>query len=649
MTDTFNLSGNVSVPDHETYNDVVINIGSAASVHSNVTLDSHDSAEGSLLIGSAATVNSNAQVFDDLEGYTIVNHGHINVAAGSTLFLEDMTFINRGSVSIAGNGVIVEGGKLDLDGSTLAPEGEGTILLDGTIANGTLAMGTAALIAYDLNSPTLDDVTYKGDLNVNTDARLTVKKLRVESADGAGPGTINVAIDGNLYVEGGLQLRSASGAGAGTINIASGADVTAYDNESFNNIVINLDNGGGAGARFGVGNSGTLGSTVTINSSGSGDALNDFAGTSIVNDGQIDAAGSGLYIDAGNIYASESPTQFINDGTINVAAGSIVDVRANTFAGTGAVSIASGGVLALNHNPPYGYYHVMHLDGATLAPVGAGALEIYDTLSNGAIAPGGVSVTLNGATLDEVTYDGSAASRLFGFGTIENGIANAGTVEANGGTLDIAGAIAGTGKLIIDAAATLELGGTTTEEVDYNGVGTLKLSAPASYTGTLGGVVYGDVIDSASTTVSSATLSGTSLLVTLATGTRLDYALAGTLANGAVTLSSDGASGTDITFTPLAAGSPADFSTMNFIAPAVNDNNAGPAMHGSDDASGVAALAHAAVFADRLKAALGTVTTAIPSGSASGGFFDATFSAAGDLHAVIGQSDFAALLPPHAH
>ena len=251
-------------------------------------------------------------------------------------------------------------------------------------------------------------------------------------------------------------------------------------------------------------------------------------------------------------------------------------------------------------------------------------------------------VTIVGAILENVTYEGDAESRLLGFGTINDSIANAGTIEAQGGLLDINGLIAGTGKLVIDAAATLELSGQTAESVDFNGVSTLKLDTPTGYTGTLNGLAYGDVIEIASTTVSSATLSGADLLVTLSGGTKLDYALAGPLADGAVTISSDGGTGSDITFYHGAASSAVsvgDFSTMHFIAPAGNDRNAGPG-----------ALASDSVFADSFKSALGGrkgLLSKFPTVAIGSGFFADTFSSADGLYALISQREPPALLAPH--
>jgi hypothetical protein len=586
---TINVSGIFYVDNIETINDIVGNLDAAAGGDNDVTLWSHH-ASGALTIGSTATFNINAPaVYDDLEGYTIVNHGHIGIATGSSLVIGSATtFIDTGAVSIASGGTMIIEDEFNLEGKSFAPEGAGTLVLasNGTIANGTLAPGSVTFTDHG----TLDDVTYRGNLNVANGLGI-VGGLRAESADGTGPGTINVTGHDDFMV--------------------------FEDDETLNNVVINLGPPAGQSNWFNAlvaAQSLTIGSSATIN---------------------INA-----------VYADDDLEGFtiVNHGQINVGADSTLDIGLSAFINTGTVSIASGGVLDVSEN--------FDLDGRSFAPEGAGTLILSGTIANGTLAPGSVAFTLDGGTLEDVTCQGSAGSRLFGFGTINGSVGDAGTIEANRGALDITGPITGTSRLVIDAAATLELGGTTTEAVAFNGVSTLKLDTPTSFTGSLGGVSYGDVIDIASTNVTSATLSGTSLLMTLGGGTKLDYVLAGPLADGAVTIGSDGGTGSDITFYQAAnnADSRTDFSTMHFIAPAGNDGNVGSAAPGITGPSGIAALADDAVFADGFKAASGGfkgALTEFPSSVSGSHGFTNTFSVVGGLQALISQRDFAALLPPH--
>ena len=57
--------------------------------------------------------------------------------------------------------------------------------------------------------------------------------------------------------------------------------------------------------------------------------------------------------------------------------------------------------------------------------------------------------------------------------TIHDAVNNAGTLKANGGTLVVDGDVSGAGTATIDAGGTLDLGGTDTQAVTFDGLGTL--------------------------------------------------------------------------------------------------------------------------------------------------------------------------------
>ena len=77
-----------------------------------------------------------------------------------------------------------------------------------------------------------------------------------------------------------------------------------------------------------------------------------------------------------------------------------------------------------------------------------------------------------------LTLDGTTA--VNGSGSV----ADNGTITVTSGSADIGVAVTGSGALDIDAAATLELGGTSANTVTFEGgTGTLVLDNPASFTG----------------------------------------------------------------------------------------------------------------------------------------------------------------------
>ena len=90
-------------------------------------------------------------------------------------------------------------------------------------------------------------------------------------------------------------------------------------------------------------------------------------------------------------------------------------------------------------------------------------------------------------------------------------------------------------------------GGTALGAVFGSTSGTLDLEQPQGLSGTISGWQVGDVIDFVSTSVTSASISGSTLTVTVSGGSAFTYQLAGQEANTGANVQSDGAGGTDVT------------------------------------------------------------------------------------------------------
>jgi len=136
----------------------------------------------------------------------------------------------------------------------------------------------------------------------------------------------------------------------------------------------------------------------------------------------------------------------------------------------------------------------------------------------------GAALTLGGnLTIQAGKFQIDAGGTLKDIGssaTITGAFTDNGTVEAGGGTLEIAStAISGSGKFKIDAGATLQLDHADSLNVAFATSGTLVLKDPAHFTGTIsnsgGSLTSGDVVDlagfdtSASVTYSGTTSGGT--------------------------------------------------------------------------------------------------------------------------------------------
>ena len=89
------------------------------------------------------------------------------------------------------------------------------------------------------------------------------------------------------------------------------------------------------------------------------------------------------------------------------------------------------------------------------------------------------------------------------------------------------------------------------------GSATLKLDAPAAFTGAIEGLVVGDAIDLAGITASSATYSGSTLTINETNGQQLIYSnVSGSLTGDAVTVASDNNGGTLVYWSAAPAVTP---------------------------------------------------------------------------------------------
>ena len=117
----------------------------------------------------------------------------------------------------------------------------------------------------------------------------------------------------------------------------------------------------------------------------------------------------------------------------------------------------------------------------------------------------------------------------------KNIVTNGGVLEANGGTLLVFDAVAGSGSAII-RAGDVGFGGADAQAVTfYSAGGTLKLDnpTPTTFTGHINGLIVGDTIDLINATATSAAISGSTLTVTESNKSTLTYTVAGSLTGNA--------------------------------------------------------------------------------------------------------------------
>ncbi len=317
-------------------------------------------------------------------------------------------------------------------------------------------------------------------------------------------------------------------------------------------------------------------------------------GTYALNNAGTLAKTGGISTSPIGIPVSNTGTVQVTGGTLSLSGGVAQDVAGTLTAGTWSV-LSSGGVAVLS----VAGTSISTLAGSiTLSGVNAafnavnsGTHQIESSLT-GIASSGTLSILggrnyaasstlainggliLGGGTLSGPSLSTGSSGALGGYGIVANAVANAGHLTAIGGDLDLKSGAVGGGSALIDIGATLELGGLLGETVAFQpgGVSTMALDAPGDFTGTLSGVADGDIIDFIKTVVASATLSGSTLQVTIGAIVH-DYQLAAALPGSKAVVEPDAAgTGSDVVISPLVyalalaqvnTASPIDFGNLH--------------------------------------------------------------------------------------
>jgi len=250
----------------------------------------------------------------------------------------------------------------------------------GTISGGTLSSPLGDVINFA--GGTLSGVTYQGTLILDDNDLTVTDGITLENAAGTGPGTVDLAFDSDLYVNGNTTLNNA------TINL------DGYHDSDDNYIYSQEDSNSPAVL--------TLGSGLTINAIGYGNAyLEDFGsvGDGIVNDGTINAfvpltvygnsfTNSGTITDNSHIRIDTYDFSNSSTGTIAIGAGATFDLDATnldddgtiSFNGTGDTLIDDSATLPGDVFDGFAVGDSIVLAGLTFDPTGAPVLETSNVL-----------------------------------------------------------------------------------------------------------------------------------------------------------------------------------------------------------------------------------------------------------------------------
>jgi hypothetical protein len=548
--------------------------GKVAWTNSGTVSDSGDLALDGGGAGPVTIANVAAGVFDltadgqafydfspnyGLPASTFSNAGMFAKTGGTATSNVQIAFTNTGTVTAAtGTLEFDEGGTF---GGSLG--GAGTLAFAGGIATLT---STASLTVADLliDGGTLDVTSsrsYGGSVQV------TSSEIKIASgATFSLTGSLALSNSGYIYGPGTLATT-------GSTSIASSAS------------------GGLAGELVWI-NSGTV-SDAAINLYFDPDGAGPVTITNAPA-GVFDLTGNGqAFYDFGPSSYGLPASTFSNAGTLSKTAGTATSNIAVAVINTGLLT-ANTGTLELDGGATLngtiaatGTKGVVLLETGTFVTTGTGTIGDNGTatsvvlgsgetwtvtgtlLDAGHLVLGNVSATATlaiaaGGVFDLTTNDAGATARgsaiIANAGTIAKtggtgddivsiGITNTGLIDAASGTLTLTGAIGNFGVERIEAGSTLELGLAigSGQTIAFNGPGaTLKLDKPATPAKTMLGLGAGDRIDLVGVTLTAASISGNSMILTAGT-TTYTFNSTTSLAGDHVQKQSDGGTGTIVT------------------------------------------------------------------------------------------------------
>jgi hypothetical protein len=269
-----------------------------------------------------------------------------------------------------------------------------------------------------------------------------------------------------------------------------------------------------------------LGGTTAATLTGLGTEFDGFGTLAIASGANWELTGTNY------VYDGASASGLQDAGTLSVT---------GTLDATGRTEITASGYL---NTGPSGAIALSGVDlaGGHLHESAGGTLEVGRYPDLGGVAAGTLTV--------------DAGAGISGYGTISaNALSVAGSISADGGTLNVHGDISGFGTLTIDPGATLMAYGSLSvlRVKFYSDSGTLALAKPTEATSILSGFAAGDVVDLQKLIATTLTYSGGTL--TLLNGTHVEdtLSLAGRYTAANFQLQSDGNNGTDVLYvTPQA-------------------------------------------------------------------------------------------------
>ncbi|TPM07083.1 hypothetical protein FJ960_09200 [Mesorhizobium sp. B2-3-11] len=321
----------------------------------------------------------------------------------------------------------------------------------------------------------------------------------------SGAATITGAAEANS-----LALDSSYLTDGGTLTLGTALTMT-------NGSYLYLD-GGTVDAPSGISFEDDTALDHVVNSGGSSSIAGDVGGH-----GEVDINGGSLAV-SGSI---NDWYVYVNSGSMTVA-GSVNDVITNVYG-----SLTVGGLM----------------DGFLTHVYNSGSLTVDGSLSGAAaIVDSGGSMTVDGSVSVGIVVNVSGSMTV-------GGALNTGNSSSHvSGSLTVGGALTG-GEVDI-VGGSLEIGGASSSPIVFSsGGGTLRLDAPAEFTGAITVSGTTPTLDLAGVAVGAVSYDGSTLTVTESNNQQLTFSVSGRydLSVDAVTFRSDGNGGTDINWAPTVA------------------------------------------------------------------------------------------------
>ncbi len=477
---------------------------------------------------------------------TLDNAGGLVSAAGGTVLLDGGT-IAGGTLSSTGTNLVMVSGNATLDGASDGPlatsaqvlvgNGQSLTLL-GSVANtGTIAFAPYNGIPVLVAGSATTTLSGNGAVVLSQGSYAASEIVGAAAANGLENAGNTISGQGSMLVA--SLLNDAPGIidATGTIVIDPGAAGSVVNRGLVEATTGTLD--AATGTLSGIGtlsiNEGTFTNTGTLDADGGMVVV----GTAVT----YGASGGDV---AGTLTGGTWEAQTLILGT-NTAAGTLTLDGAPVVVDAASIVLDGAGSELVSGIPPLGV-----TIESTLGSIAAGGtLSLLDGRGYAVATAGGLlanagHIVLGGGTVTDTLLANSGT--IAGTGTLAGRVANTGLILAQPGTLTVAQAISG--SLAIAGGATLVLGaGDTGGTVAFGAAhAELVLDAPSAFAGTLGGLVPSDGIALEGVSATAASISGSSLLVTLTGGTTLTYALSGAAAGDRPAISAlPGNAGTQVT------------------------------------------------------------------------------------------------------